>query len=93
MDAVPQTILHIRVLPRSSRNEIVGEQDGGYKVKLTAPAVEGKANKALIAFLSGRLGLSKTKIEIVSGDRARAKTIRIHGLSPDEVEALLIHPS
>jgi len=87
------TTLSVRVLPRSSRDEIVGTQDGIYKIKLTAPAVEGKANKSLVSFLAKRLGLPKTKIQIISGERSRTKTIRIHGLPPDEVKALLIHPS
>jgi len=69
----------------------VGKQEGGvYRIKLTAPAIEGKANKALAAFLAKRLGLAKTKIQIISGERARTKTIQIQGLGPDQVEALLI---
>lgn len=83
------TTLSVRVLPRSSKNEILGQQAGIYRIKLTAPAVEGKANKALIAFLAKRLGLAKTEIQIVSGERARTKTLRIHGLPPDQVETRL----
>jgi uncharacterized protein len=81
--------LSVRVVPRSSRDEIVGKQDGIYKIKLTAPALEGKANKALIAFLAKQLGLSKAKIQIISGERARTKIIRINDLVPDQVEERL----
>jgi len=89
LEVAPQTTLDIRVLPRSSRNEIVEKQGNIYRIKLTAPAIEGKANKALITLLSKRLGLPKTKIQIISGERSRTKSIRIHGLPPEQVEALL----
>jgi uncharacterized protein len=93
LEIAPQTNLDIRVLPRSSRNEIVGKQDDVYRIKLTSPAIEGKANKALITLLAKRLGLPKAKIQIVSGERSRTKRIRIQGLPPNEVEALFIQPS
>jgi len=81
--------IKIRVIPRSSQNEIVGIADGVFKVKLTAPPVEGKANKALQQFLARRLGVSKSDIEIVSGERARIKSIRIYGHSLEEVNEIL----
>jgi uncharacterized protein (TIGR00251 family) len=90
LEVAPQTTLDIRVLPRSSRNEIVEKQGNIYRIKLTAPAIEGKANKALITLLSKRLGLPKAKIQLISGERSRTKTIRIQGLPPEQVEALLI---
>ena len=93
MEVASQTTLSIRVLPRSSKNEIVGKQDDVYRIKLTAPAIEGKANKALTTLLAKRLGLPKANIQIISGERSRAKTIRIQGLRPEQVEALLIQPS
>jgi len=85
----PYTTLSVRVLPRSSKEEIAGRQDDLYKIRLTAPAVEGKANKALIELLAKRLGIAKTHIRIVSGERARIKSIRIDGVSPDQVDARL----
>ena len=84
-----QTEIKVRVLPRSSRIEIIGIEDDTYKVKLTAPPVEGKANKALIGVLARRLGIGKGRVEIVSGDRSRLKTIRIHGLSAEEVSSFM----
>ena len=84
-----RTVVRIKVLPRSSSNQIVGREKDFFKVKLTAPPVEGKANKALKEFLAKRLGLSKSDIEIISGERSRLKSVRIHGLSLKEVNALL----
>jgi len=85
----PYATLSVRVLPRSSKDEIAGRRDDIYKIRLTAPAVEGKANKALIELLAKRLGIAKTHIRIVSGERARIKSIRIDGVSPDQVDARL----
>jgi uncharacterized protein (TIGR00251 family) len=84
-----QTEIKVRVLPKSSRTEIIGIEGDTYKVKLTAPPVEGKANKALIELLAGRLRIGKGRVDIVSGNRSRLKTVRIHGLSSEEVTSLM----
>ena len=78
-------MIQVKVLPRSSRTEIAGKADGVYRIKLTAPAIEGKANKALIGFLAKKTGLPKRKIDIVSGKHSRSKTIRIHTSTPSNV--------
>jgi len=83
------TEIKVRVLPKSSRTEIIGIEDDTYKVKLTAPPVEGKANKALIELLARRLGIGKGRVEIVSGGRSRLKTVRIYGLSSEEVTSFM----
>jgi uncharacterized protein (TIGR00251 family) len=84
-----KTDINVRVVPRSSRNQIIGVEDGVFKIKLTAPPVDGKANKALREFLAGRLGLAKGSVEIISGEKSRQKLVRIHGLSLKEVCTLL----
>ena len=58
-------------------------------MKLTAPPLEGKANKALLQFLAGKLGVPKKDVGIVSGERSRIKSIRIRGLSPEDVNVRL----
>ena len=67
----------------------MGKQDNIYKIKLTAPAVEGKANQALLKLLAKKLGLPKTKIEIISGERSRTKSIRINGLTTEQAKERL----
>lgn len=70
--------IKIRVLPRSSRNEVVGEMaDGTLKVKLTAPPVDGRANEALIKLLADYLDVNKSKIKIVTGAANKNKTVAI----------------
>lgn len=86
----PQKItIDVKVLPRSSKDEIVGKKDGIYKIKLTAPAIEGKGNKALLKLLAKKLGLPKREIRIISGERSRMKSIRIDGLTLEHVKKLL----
>jgi uncharacterized protein (TIGR00251 family) len=84
-----RTQIKVKVLPRSSRNQIIGKEGDLFKVKLISPPVEGKANKDLIALLAKKLGIAKKRIEIISGKSSRLKSVRIYGLSLEEVSALL----
>ena len=79
----------MKVIPRSSRTEMLGKENDIYRMKLTAPPVEGKANKAVIELLAEKLGVPKREIEIVSGKTGRLKTIRIRGLTAGEVAQAL----
>ena len=73
------TILKVYLQPKSSKNEIVGSYRDGIKVKVTAPPTEGKANEALIKFLSKEFKISASSIEILKGHHSREKIIRIEG--------------
>ena len=89
-DAQQGAAFAVRVMPRASKNEIAGRVGDAIKVRLTAPPVEGKANKALIAFLAQELGVRKSQVEIVAGETSRNKVICVLGLSPAEVEERLL---
>jgi uncharacterized protein len=80
--------IKVRVIPRSSKSQILMRGDL-LTVKVSAPPVEGSANKALIALLAQKLRVPKSRIEVVSGERSRQKRLRVLGLSLQEVEALL----
>jgi uncharacterized protein (TIGR00251 family) len=84
-----KTDIKIRVLPRSSRNQIVGRDGDVFKVKGTSPPVDGMANQALIELLAKRLGVPKRRIEIISGKSSRLKSVRIHGLSLEDINSIL----
>jgi uncharacterized protein (TIGR00251 family) len=72
----PQGILFkVFVQPRSSRNRIVGLHDDSLKIKLTAPPVDGAANKMCVKFLAKCLAVSPSSIEIMTGHNNRKKTI------------------
>lgn len=79
----------VRVQPRASSDEIVGEMDGALKVRLQAPAIEGRANEALIAYLAAVLKRPKAAVSILSGDRGRLKRVAVHGVTRNEILALL----
>lgn len=64
----------IKIVPNSSKNDIVLEEEF-IKVKITAQAIEGKANKALIEFLAKKFKIPKTSIEITKGELTREKTL------------------
>ncbi|MGB2894970.1 MAG: DUF167 domain-containing protein [Anaerolineales bacterium] len=79
--------LTVRVTPRARKTEFGGIlEDGTVRIRVAAPPVEGKANRAVIAFLAKALGIRKNKIEIVAGERGLDKIISIDGISADKVE-------
>jgi len=82
-------IVSIRVIPRARRSELAGQRESSWLVRLAAPPVEGAANDALIAFLAETLNVPKRAIQIVSGERAREKRVRIDGVSAAQARARL----
>ena len=79
----------VKVVPRASRYEIAGIQGEVIRVRLTAPPVEGAANRALVKLLAGVLKVPEHDIEIVAGHAGRQKVVRVAGLSVHELEAHL----
>jgi len=73
------------VTPRGSREEVIGWRDDVLLVKLTAPPVEGAANRACIDFLAKVLGIKRSQINLVSGEKSRDKTFEIEGLDESEL--------
>lgn len=70
--------LTVRVIPKSSRNEVVGLlPDGSLKVKIAAAPEKGKANAAICEFLASEFGVAKSKVGMVSGETSRVKRLRV----------------
>jgi uncharacterized protein (TIGR00251 family) len=89
-DAARGTItLTVRVQPRASKDEIAGALEGALKVRLCAPAVENRANEALIEFLADLLKTAKSAVRIQSGEHSRTKQVEIRGISKQQVLSLL----
>jgi uncharacterized protein (TIGR00251 family) len=82
-------LLDVRVLPRASRDEVVGMQGGRLKIKITAPPVDGKANQHLISYLAKLCGVPKSDVTLIKGETGREKSFRIRSprLVPDEFQA------
>lgn len=82
----------IRVTPRASKNEIVQVMgDGTIKIRLTAPPVDGKANKELVDFLSDILDVPKSKIDIVAGQTGRDKLVTILDAEADAIQVKILN--
>lgn len=83
-------IFTVRIQPRASKDEITGEIAGALKIRLQAPAVEGRANEALIEFLAELLKTPKGAVRILSGGRSRIKRLEIRGVTKQRLERLVM---
>ena len=88
--AVPASCrLEAKVIPGASRDEVAGTMGNAVKIKLRAPPVEGRANEALVEFLSEQLDLPRRAISLERGETSRQKLLRIEGLDLAAVRARL----
>jgi uncharacterized protein (TIGR00251 family) len=83
-------IFSVRVQPGASKDEVSGEMAGALKVRLRAPAVEGRANEALVEFLAQLLKTPKSAVRILSGERSRTKRMEIRSVTRQQILALLV---
>ena len=72
-------IFTVRVVPRASKSEIVGEMDGALKVRIASPPVNGAANAELIKLLAKTFGVAKSAVEIIGGQTSKTKQVKISG--------------
>ncbi len=79
----------VHVQPRASRNELCGLHGEELKLRLTSPPVEDAANKLCVEFLARQLGVAKSNVTIIAGTRSRHKTIRVTGITREEVLSLV----
>ncbi len=79
----------IKVHPRARKNAITGEVGNAFKVSLTAPPVDGKANQACIEFFAKILKVPRSSVTIASGQSSRNKVVRVAGLTANELRARL----
>jgi len=85
-----ETVIAIRVIPRSPRTRVDGMRGDAFLVRLAAPPVDGAANEALVAFLAGHLDLPRRNIRIISGGKSRDKVVGITGLDPASIQNALL---
>src|SRR5229473_503995 len=81
LEARAAAVLRVRVQPRASRNEVTGWHDGVLHLRLTAPPVEGAANAACRDFLAAWLGVKRSQVALVSGEKSREKRFEVSGLT------------
>jgi hypothetical protein len=78
----------VRVVPRASRSEIVGEHDGALRVRIAAPPVDNAANEELTRLLARKLGVSRSAINITAGHSSKLKQLCVTGASADALVVL-----
>jgi uncharacterized protein (TIGR00251 family) len=81
--------LRLRIVPNAKRSEVVGPHGDAIKLKIAAPALEGKANDELVEFLADKLGVARRSITLVSGEKSRDKVVAIEGLEEGAVRGRL----
>ncbi len=77
--------LSVRLTPRASREEIAGFEGETLRVRVTAPPVEGRANRALVRLLAKRLGLPRGAVRVVTGQTSCSKVVAVDGLDAVEL--------
>jgi len=87
--SAPSCTLAIKAVPNAPRNEVVGWLGDALKIKVHAPALDGRANDALCAFLAAELGLPRRAVTLAHGDKSRQKLVHIAGLALAEVKIRL----
>ena len=87
--AKSQCTIAVKAIPNAPRNEIVGWLGDALKVKVHAPPIEGRANEVLCDFLAEALRVPRRAVSVLRGDTSRQKTIRIAGLTLEELKARL----
>ena len=82
-------VFPVKVQPGARKDQVAGEWNGAFKIKLAAAPVDGQANQSLIAALSRAIGVPKSSISIVRGERSRMKVVSVLGVSAARIAARL----
>lgn len=80
-------VLTLRISPNASKNEIIKTPEG-IKIKITAQPIDGKANKALVEFLSKQFKVPKSYFEIIRGETSKDKSILINNIDAEKVNQI-----
>jgi uncharacterized protein (TIGR00251 family) len=88
--AEPVATIRVHIVPNAKIDSVAGEHGGAIKIKLRAPAVEGKGNAALRSFLSAHLEIPERQVVLEHGQKSRDKIIRIDGLTEEELRRRLL---
>lgn len=79
----------VRVVPRASKSEIIGEHGEALKVRIASPPVDGAANEELIRLFAKKFAVSKSDIEILTGQSSKNKRIKINNLSQSKFDEVI----
>ena len=77
-------ILRVRVQPRAKKNALAGQIEQEWKLFVTAPPIEGRANQACIEFFARGLRIPQSRVRLLSGEKSRHKVLELDGISEEE---------
>ena len=86
---MPAVRLKVRVIPNARKTEFAGSREDELLLRVNAPALEGKANKAAVEFVSKFFAVPRSAVSLVSGEKSRHKIFEIIGLDPGDIERKL----
>lgn len=86
-DREGRAVFSVRVSPGAAKTKIIGEHAGALKVSVNAPPEKGKANKELVDYLAGVLGIKRVAVVVISGETSRQKKIAIEGFTAAALRA------
>ena len=84
-----EATLAVRVQPGAHHDEVVGVRDGVLLARVSAPALQGRANQAVCRLVAAHLGMRRSRVSIARGERSRDKLLRVQGIDPLALEAML----
>ena len=79
----------VRVRPGARKNAVLGRREDTWRITLKAPPIDGRANRACVEYLAKLLGVKRSAVSIVKGEKSRDKVIQISGLVQGDVQAKL----
>lgn len=82
-------IIRVRVIPNAQHSEVMGRVGSIVRVRVAAPAVEGKANEELMEFLAEFFGVKEKYVSILRGEKGKEKTIQVEGRPEHELEEIM----
>ena len=88
LEADGAVTIHVHAQPGARRTEVAGLHGHSVKIRVSAPALEDRANEALVEFVAGRFGVARRDVELVSGAKSREKRLRVRGSPVDPATAM-----
>jgi uncharacterized protein (TIGR00251 family) len=89
---LPEATIAVRLQPRAARDGLVGLRDGVLVARVSAPPVDGRANRALCRLVADRAGVPPSNVSVVRGERSRDKVLRVVGIGEAALAAALSRP-
>jgi hypothetical protein len=83
----------VHAQPGARRTEVAGLHGDSVRIRVSAPALEDRANEALVEFVAGRFGVARRAVTLVSGTKSREKRLEVRGSTVTPASAFGIEPA